>query len=170
VFVASVAGKIGVPEESAYAATQVRPGRLAEALSIELEDDGVHVLTGVSGDDQYAVLRREALQRMPPVSKRTMIEPQRVVEAIVDALARGRHEITVRASLPPATSSRALAPRFMRRSTKTLDVGRLAQAVAALTGANRPAWSGALTALGRTPISTATPCREEAPSHSRYCD
>jgi len=123
VFVASVAGKIGVPEESAYAATKFAQVGLAEALSIELEDDGVHVLTVCPGTINTPFFDAEALQRMPPVSKRTMIEPQRVVEAIVDALARGRHEITVPRFIAAGYVVRALAPRFMRRSTKrsTLD-------------------------------------------------
>src|SRR4051812_6674228 len=49
VFMASVAGKIGVPDESAYAATKFATVGLAEALSFEVEDAGVHVLTVCPG-------------------------------------------------------------------------------------------------------------------------
>src|SRR3990172_852160 len=45
IFVASVGGKLGVPEESAYVASKFALVGLSEALSIELEDEGVHVLT-----------------------------------------------------------------------------------------------------------------------------
>jgi len=123
VFVASVAGKIGVPEESAYAGTKFAQVGLAEALSIELEDDGVHVLTVCPGTINTPFFDAEALERMPPVSKRTMIEPGRVVDAIVDALARGRHEITVPRFIAVSYVVRALAPTFMRRNTRrsTLD-------------------------------------------------
>src|SRR5262249_52929141 len=49
VFVASVAGKIAPPEESAYAATKFAMVGLAGSLSIEVEDAGVHVLTACPG-------------------------------------------------------------------------------------------------------------------------
>jgi short-subunit dehydrogenase len=49
VFMASVGGKIGVPEESAYAASKFATVGLAEALSLEVEDAGVHVLTVCPG-------------------------------------------------------------------------------------------------------------------------
>ncbi|MCC6491070.1 MAG: SDR family NAD(P)-dependent oxidoreductase, partial [Candidatus Hydrogenedentes bacterium] len=42
VFMASVAGRIGVPGESIYSATKFAMAGLAEALSVEVEDAGVH--------------------------------------------------------------------------------------------------------------------------------
>src|SRR6185295_15719648 len=95
IFMASVAGKLGVPEESAYAATKFAQVGLAEALSIELEDAGVHVLTVCPGTINTPFFDAEALARMPPVAKRMMIEPERVVEAVFDGLARGKREVTV---------------------------------------------------------------------------
>jgi short-subunit dehydrogenase len=49
VFVASVAGKIASPEESAYVATKFAMVGLAASLSLEVEDAGVHVLTVCPG-------------------------------------------------------------------------------------------------------------------------
>jgi short-subunit dehydrogenase len=123
VFMASVAGKLGVPEESAYAASKFAQVGLAEALSYEVEDLGVHVLTVCPGAINTPFFDAEALARMPPVAKRMMIEPQRVVDAVINALARGKREITVPRFIGLGYIVRALAPGFMRRNTKrtTLD-------------------------------------------------
>jgi short-subunit dehydrogenase len=118
VFVASVAGKLGVPEESAYAASKFAMVGLAEALSLEVEDAGVHVLTVCPGAINTPFFDAEALERMPPVSRRMMIEPDPLIDAIIDALARGKHEITVPRRIAAGYVVRALAPNFMRRTTK----------------------------------------------------
>ena len=123
VFMASVAGKLGVPEESAYAASKFAMVGLAEALSYEVEDAGVHVLTVCPGAINTPFFDAEALERMPPVARRMMIEPQRVVDAVMAGLARGKHEITVPRFIAAGYVVRTLAPGFMRRNTKrtTLD-------------------------------------------------
>jgi len=118
VFMASVAGKIGVPDESVYAASKFAQVGLAEALSLEVEDAGVHVLTVCPGAINTDFFDAEARRRMPPVAARSMIEPERVVDAIVHALARGKREITVPRFIAAGYLVRALAPGFMRRSTK----------------------------------------------------
>ena len=123
VFLASVAGKLGVPEESAYAASKFAMVGLAEALSLEVEDAGVHVLTVCPGAINTPFFDAEALQRMPAVARRMMIEPERVIDAIVNALARGQHEITVPKMLAAGYIVRALAPGFMRRNTKRTTIG-----------------------------------------------
>lgn len=127
VFIASVAGKLGVPEESAYAASKFAMVGLAEALSIELEDLGVHVLTVCPGAINTPFFDAEALERMPPVSRRLMIEPERVVDAVVSALARGKHEITVPRMIAAGYIVRTLAPGFMRRNTKRSTIDAVAR-------------------------------------------
>ena len=96
VFMASVAGKIGVPDESAYAASKFATVGLAEALSIEVEDAGVHVLTVCPGTIRTPFFDQEALERMPPVAKRSMVEPEPLVEAIMQGAGRRQ----ARAHLP----------------------------------------------------------------------
>jgi short-subunit dehydrogenase len=118
VMIASVAGKLGVPDESAYAATKFAQVGLAEALSLEVEDAGVHVLTVCPGTINTPFFDAEALERMPPVAKRLMIEPEPLVDAIIAALARGKHEITVPRVIALGYIVRVLAPGFMRRNTK----------------------------------------------------
>jgi short-subunit dehydrogenase len=118
VMIASVAGKLGVPEESAYAASKFAQVGLAEALSYEVEDAGVHVLTVCPGAINTPFFDAEALERMPPVSKRLMIQPEQLIDAIIAALARGKYEITVPRFIATGYFARLLAPGFMRRNTK----------------------------------------------------
>jgi short-subunit dehydrogenase len=125
VFMASLAGRIGVPEESAYVASKFALVGLSEALSIELEDDGVHVLTVCPAIIRTEFFDDEALARMPPVSKRTMLEPDVLVDDVVKALARGKHQITVPSRLAVAYLVKAAAPGMLRRSVKRSTVGAM---------------------------------------------
>lgn len=123
VFVASVAGRIGTPLESAYAATKFAMVGLGEALSIELEDSGVHVLTVCPGVIRTPFFDAEALERMPPVARRQFVAPEKLVDAIIRALARGDRELTYPSSLAAAYVVKALAPGFMRRQVKRATLG-----------------------------------------------
>lgn len=128
VFVASVAGKLGVPEESAYAASKFAMVGLAEALSLEIEDDGVHVLTVCPGTIRTDFFDEEAMRRMPPVSRRMMVEVDVLVDAIMNALALGKRELTFPRFVAAGYIVRAIAPGFMRRNTKRQTLGALAKA------------------------------------------
>jgi len=123
VFMASLAGRVGVPEESAYVASKFALVGLSEALSIELEDDGVHVLTVCPAIVRTEFFDDEALARMPPVSRRNMLAPEVLVDAVIAALAQGKHQITVPGRFAMAYLVKAVAPGFMRRNVKrtTLD-------------------------------------------------
>jgi uncharacterized protein len=118
VFMASVAGRLGVPDESAYAASKFAMVGLAEALASELDDRGVHVLTVCPGPVQTGFFDTEAMARMPASTKRSMIGPERVIEAIVSALAAGKHEITVPRRPALVYLVRAIAPNLLRPSIK----------------------------------------------------
>ncbi len=123
IFVASVAGKLATPEESAYAASKFATVGLAEALSIEVEDDGVHVLTVCPGAINTPFFDEEALRRMPPVAKNNMADPDKLVAAIMKALRKGKHEVTYPYGIAAGYIVRALAPGFMRKQVRrvTLD-------------------------------------------------
>lgn len=125
VVIASVAGKLGVPEESAYAASKFAQVGWAEALSFEVEDAGIHVLTVCPGAINTPFFDAEALRRMPPMAKRLMIEPEPVIDAIIDALARGKREITVPRFIGFSYIIRAIAPNFMWRNTKRTTIDAL---------------------------------------------
>ena len=118
VFMASVAGRIATPEESAYAASKFAMLGLAESLSLELEDAGVHVLSVCPGVIRTPFFDDEALARMPPVVRRSMVEPDGLVDAVLRALSRGRREITYPRRIAAGYLVRALAPGFMRRQVK----------------------------------------------------
>jgi hypothetical protein len=123
VFVASVAGKIAPPEETAYAASKFAVVGLAAALSHEVEPAGVHVLTVCPGTVRTPFFDAEALERMPPVSRRHMVEPEALVDAVVDALAKGSRELTFPGWIGAAYAVQALAPRFMRRQVRRSTLG-----------------------------------------------
>ncbi len=125
VFMASVAGKIASPEESAYAASKFALLGLAEALSLEVEDAGVHVLSVCPGTIDTPFFDAEALRRMPPVARRSMVEPEQLVDAILRALAKGRRELTFPRAIATGYIVRALAPGFMRRQVKRFTTGAL---------------------------------------------
>ena len=118
VFMASVAGRIGVPDESAYVASKFALVGLAESLSLEVEDAGVHVLTVCPGAVDTPFFDEEARGRMPATAQKTMIRPEAVVDATLEALASGRHEVTVPRFITAGYVVRALAPGLMRRSVK----------------------------------------------------
>jgi uncharacterized protein len=125
VFVASVAGKLGVPEESAYAASKFAMVGLAEALSYEVEDASVQVLTVCPGTIRTEFFDEEALERMPPVARRMMTDTEPLVDAIIKALATGKHEITFPRRVAAGYIVRALAPGFMRRNVRRTTIGAL---------------------------------------------
>jgi short-subunit dehydrogenase len=118
VFVASVAGKIALPGEAAYTASKFAMVGLASALSLELEEHGVHVLTVCPGTVRTPFFDAEALERMPAVSRREMIEPDALVDAMLAALTRGRRELTVPGWFGAGYVVQALAPAFMRRQIR----------------------------------------------------
>ncbi|MDJ0852454.1 MAG: SDR family NAD(P)-dependent oxidoreductase [Myxococcota bacterium] len=127
VFMASVAGKIASPDESAYAASKFALVGLASALSLEVEDAGVHVLTVCPGVIRTPFFDDEALSRMPPVALGQMVEPETLVEAVVRALARGRHEVTHPRAIGVGYVVQALAPGFMRRQVRRATIDAVAR-------------------------------------------
>ena len=118
VFIASVAGKIAPPDESAYAASKFAMVGLAESISLELEEHGIHTLTVCPGAIRTPFFDEEALQRMPPVAKNSMVSVESLIEKIIRALKRGDHELTHPAFIQAGYVVRALAPGFMRRQVR----------------------------------------------------
>jgi short-subunit dehydrogenase len=127
VFIASVAGKIASPDESVYAATKFALVGLASALGLEVEDAGVHVLTVCPGVIRTPFFDEEALSRMPPTALRQMVEPEGLVDAVMHALARGRHELTYPRAIAAGYWVQALAPGFMRRQIKRVTLDAVAR-------------------------------------------
>jgi short-subunit dehydrogenase len=118
VFIASVAGRIAPADETAYAASKFAMVGLASSLSLEVEDEGVHVLTVCPGAIRTPFFDDEALARLPAVARRQMAEPGGLVEAIMDALARGRRELTYPRWIASGYIAQALVPGFTRSQVK----------------------------------------------------
>jgi short-subunit dehydrogenase len=118
VFMASVAGKIAPADETVYAATKHAMVGLAAALSLEVEDRGIHVLTVCPGAIRTPFFDDEALRRLPAVAKRQMAEPEGLVDAVMTALATGRRELTYPGWIASGYIAQALAPGFTRRQVK----------------------------------------------------
>ncbi len=123
VFLASVAGRLGVPEESAYAASKFALVGLAEALSLELEEAGIHVLTVCPGSVRTPFFSRETLGALPESARRSMVEPEALVERIFEALAIGAHELTFPRYIRFAYAARALLPRWTRGQIRRHTLG-----------------------------------------------
>ncbi|MEE2679965.1 MAG: SDR family NAD(P)-dependent oxidoreductase [Myxococcota bacterium] len=128
VFVASVAGRIATPEESAYAASKFALVGLASALDVELEEAGVHVLTVCPGVIRTPFFDAETLERMPPVARRGMVEVDGLVDAMLQALARGRRRLTYPRGIAAGYVVQALAPEFMRKQVKRTTIDATAKA------------------------------------------
>lgn len=115
VCVSSVAGRLGQPDEAVYSATKFAVTGLSEALTVELAPRGIHVLTVYPGFVRTGFVPPSELPRIPASALRTAIGPEEVAKAIVRALARGRHEVTVPRVAVGGYVLRTLAPALFRR-------------------------------------------------------
>lgn len=115
VSVSSVAGRLGQPGEAVYSASKFAVTGLSEALTIELAPQRIHVLTVHPGFVRTGFVPEEDRWRVPESAGRTAVEPEAVARAIVRALERGRHEITIPRLAAGGYVVRTLAPGLFRR-------------------------------------------------------
>jgi len=115
VFISSVTGRIASPEKTAYAASKFAMTGFAEALSLEMENTGVHVLTVYPGVIRTPFHTPQMLADMPQKARESMIEPEGLVDAIFGALAKGDRELTYPGGIAAGYVVRALAPGFLRK-------------------------------------------------------
>jgi len=113
----SVAGKLGQPDEAAYSATKFAVAGLSEGLSYELEPLGIHVMTVYPALVRTEMFTPEILARMPANATRSFVEPPAFSAAVLEALGRGRYEVTVPGYVGLGYVVRALLPRLYRRLT-----------------------------------------------------
>jgi hypothetical protein len=71
---------------------------------------------------------QEALSRMAPAAKNGMVEVDALVDAMIAALAKGKHEITYPRGIAPAYAIQAIAPEFMRSQVRRNTIDALAKA------------------------------------------
>ena len=115
--IASVAGRLAQPDEAAYSATKFAVAGLSEALGYELEPLGIHVLAVYPGLVRTDMITPAVLARMPERVGSTAIEPTEVSRRTLQALERGRRELTVPGWMRAAYVVRALCPGLHRRLT-----------------------------------------------------
>ncbi len=118
--VSSVAGRLGQPDESAYSATKFAVTGLTEALVYELAPLGIHVMAVYPTLVRTEMFTPDVLARMPERVQRTFVEPAAFTRAVLRALERGRHEVTMPWYVNLAYVVRALLPGFHRRTTAGL--------------------------------------------------
>jgi short-subunit dehydrogenase len=121
-FVASVAGKLSTPDESAYCAAKHAVVGLAGALSLEVEDEGVYVSTVNPGAFDTPFFKPVDRDRMPPVAKKGMGDPNKLVDHIFKSLAKGLHDTTFPFLPSAGYPVNAIAPEFMRRQVKRVTI------------------------------------------------
>lgn len=111
--VASVAGRLGAPFESAYAGSKFAVVGFSEALAAELTPLGVHVSLVNPGPvrTQFTAVRGVDFQRRFPRPMR----PARVARAVVRAIEKQRFEQTLPRWLGIGTFMRAVSPRLYHR-------------------------------------------------------
>lgn len=113
--VSSVAGRVGRPSNSAYAASKFALAGWSEAVGVEEEPHGVHVgqvLPGFISTEGFPHQRlRAGLHTRWLVSS-----PERVAKAIAAAGPGGRHEVYVPRFYAMVPKLRHLFPRLSRRA------------------------------------------------------
>jgi short-subunit dehydrogenase len=118
-FVASIAGRTGVAQESVYAATKAGLLGFADSLRLELAGTGVTVSTISPGavDTGFWQARGSAYHRRVP----RPISAQRVAELLVADISVGGGSRVVPRWLRTAEVAQALAPRAYRRLAARFD-------------------------------------------------
>ena len=114
--VASVAGKLGQPDEAAYSATKFAVAGLSEALAYELAPLGIQVMTVYPALVRTEMFSPEVIARMPKQATR-FLEPAEFSRQLLRALEQGRYEVTVPRYVAIAYAIRALLPGLHRRLT-----------------------------------------------------
>src|SRR5690242_2058807 len=88
--VASVAGKLGQPDEAAYSATKFAVAGLSEALSYELAPLGIHVMTVYPALVRTEMFTPDVIARMPKQATR-FLEPPEFSRHVLRALEQGQY-------------------------------------------------------------------------------
>jgi short-subunit dehydrogenase len=118
--ISSLAGRFGQPDEAAYAASKFAVTGLSESLVYELAPLGIHVLAVFPALVRTEMFTPEVMARMPARLEREFIEPDVFAAAVLRALERGAHELTVPRRVGVAYLVRLLAPGFFRRAVARL--------------------------------------------------
>jgi short-subunit dehydrogenase len=117
VFMASVAGRVPTPLETAYVTSKFAMVGFAESLSLEVEDDGIHVLVVCPGLVDTPFFGESGPPRVAAPFT-TPIDPDTLAAAVLAALARGDRRLTLPRAIAASYLAQAIAPEFTRRQVK----------------------------------------------------
>jgi short-subunit dehydrogenase len=111
--VASVAGKLGAPFEAAYSASKFAVVGLSESLAAEVHPFGIAVSLVNPGPvaTTFTDARGVPFQRSVP----RPVQPERVADAVVRAIAEDRFEQSIPRWLRAGSVVRSLTPGWYRR-------------------------------------------------------
>ena len=111
--IGSIAGRVGVPQETTYAATKAAVAGLGRSLAAELAEHGIVVTTVHPGpiDTPFFATRGHPYDRRWP----RPLPPDRVARSVVRAIERGRTDVVVPRWLRAAVVVDAVWPSLYRR-------------------------------------------------------
>lgn len=121
----SVAGKLGQPDEAAYAATKFAIAGLSESLSYEFDPLGIHVLCVHPALVRTEMFDEATMARLPAQVQSSFITVEQFCAGVLDALARGAYEVTVPRYVGMVYLARLLVPSIFRRQTARFRLGIL---------------------------------------------
>jgi short-subunit dehydrogenase len=116
----SVAGKLGQPDEAAYAATKFAVAGLSESISYEFDPLGIHVLCVHPALVRTEMFDEATMARLPASVQSSFISVEKFCAGVLDALARGAYEVTVPRHVGIGYLARLLAPSFFRKQIARL--------------------------------------------------
>ena len=116
----SVAGKLGQPDEAAYAATKFAVAGLSESISYEFDPLGIHVLCVHPALVRTEMFDEATMARLPASVQSSFISVEKFCAGVLDALARGAYEVTVPRHVGLGYLARLLAPSFFRKQIARL--------------------------------------------------
>jgi 3-oxoacyl-[acyl-carrier protein] reductase len=108
----SIAGRLGSPFEAIYSATKFAGVGLTEALVVELEPYGIGV--SLVNPGPVATAFGEARGHPYDRTRPKPVSPERVADAVIAAVERGRHEQYVPGAFRQAVVTRHILPPLFR--------------------------------------------------------
>jgi NAD(P)-dependent dehydrogenase (short-subunit alcohol dehydrogenase family) len=114
--VSSVSGRIATPGEAFYSACKAAVVSLSESLAAELGGRGIGVTVVLPGEMSTALFAEHpSWERRPNFQRRLEVPPDRIAEAIVRSIRKGRFEVVEPASMRLALLVQRAAPALFRR-------------------------------------------------------
>ncbi len=113
--VASIAGRIGSRNHAVYCASKFALVGFSESLAYDLDGTGVGITLVNPGLIDTPFFGHPSFASFPARARARAIAPERVAAAILDAVRRGRFEVTIPRHYALGTILKTIAPGLFRR-------------------------------------------------------